>query len=104
MGLMMVWGFIILLLFAVLFLFWFLFKNNQPTDTAKDIVRLEEKVLHLELHLKKGLEIMQDMAKKMHVQQEVLDKTIANVAALEKQNAELVGVLEIVVKGTKGKS
>jgi hypothetical protein len=47
---------------------------------------------------------MQDMAKKMHVQQEVLDKTIANVAALEKQNAELVGVLEIVVKGTKGKS
>ena len=40
----------------------------------------------------------------MHVQQEVLDKTIANVAALEKQNAELVGVLEIVVKSTKGKS
>ena len=60
--------------------------------------------MHLELHLKKGLEIMQDMAKKMHVQQEVLDKTIANVAALEKQNAELVGVLEIVAKGTKGKS
>ncbi len=104
MGLMMVWGFIGLLLLAVLFLFWFLFKSNQPTDTAKDIVRLEEKVLHLELHLKKGLEIMQDMAKKMHVQQEVLDKTIANVAALEKQNAELVGVLEIVAKGTKGKS
>jgi len=52
MGLMMVWGFIGLLLLAVLFLFWFLFKNNQPTDTAKDIVRLEEKVLHLELHLK----------------------------------------------------
>ena len=32
MGLMMVWGFIGLLLLAVLFLFWFLFKNNQPTN------------------------------------------------------------------------
>jgi predicted DNA-binding protein (UPF0251 family) len=104
MGLMMVWGFIGLLLLAVLFLFWFLSKNHQPTDAAKDIVRLEEKVLHLELHLKKGLEIMQDMAKKMHVQQEVLDRTVANIAALEKQNAELVNVLEIVVKGGKNVS
>ncbi len=34
----------------------------------------------------------------MHVQQEVLDKTIANVAALEKQNAELVSVLEMMIK------
>jgi predicted DNA-binding protein (UPF0251 family) len=42
---------------------------------------------------------MQDLAKKMHVQQEVLDRTVANIAALEKQNAELVNVLEIVVKG-----
>jgi len=60
-------------------------------------------VLHLELHLKKSLEIMQDLAKKMHVQQEVLDRTVANIAALEKQNVELVNVLEIVVKGSKGK-
>ncbi len=64
MGLMMVWGFIGLLLLAVLFLFWFLFKNNQPTDTAKDIVRLEEKVLHLELHLKKVLKLCKIWQKK----------------------------------------
>ena len=43
---------------------------------------------------------MQDLAKKMHVQQEVLDRAVANIAALEKQNVELVNVLEIVVKGS----
>jgi hypothetical protein len=37
----------------------------------------------------------------MHVQQEVLDRTVANIAALEKQNVELVNVLEVVVKNGK---
>lgn len=97
----LIWGFLLLLLGAVIFLFWFQFKNTevqQPADIQ--IVQLEEKVVHLELHLKKCLEIMQDLAKKMHVQQEVLDRTVANIAALEKQNVELVNVLEIMVKGS----
>ena len=98
MGLMMMWGFIILLMLAVIFLFWFQFKNVEVKNQDVEVLQLEEKVLHLELHLKKSLEIMQDLAKKMHVQQEVLDRTVANIAALEKQNAELVNVLEIVVK------
>ncbi|KYQ83633.1 hypothetical protein AWW72_01595 [Acinetobacter sp. NRRL B-65365] len=99
----LIWGFLLLLLGAVIFLFWFQFKNTevqQPADIQ--IVQLEEKVVHLELHLKKSLEIMQDLAKKMHVQQEVLDRTVANIAALEKQNVELVNVLEMMVKGGKG--
>lgn len=103
MGLMMMWGFIILLMLAVIFLFWFQFKNVEVKNQDVEVLQLEEKVLHLELHLKKSLEIMQDLAKKMHVQQEVLDRTAANIAALEKQNAELVNVLEIVVKSGKGK-
>ncbi|MCR4530513.1 hypothetical protein [Acinetobacter venetianus] len=103
MGLMMMWGFIILLMLAVIFLFWFQFKNVEVKNQDVEVFQLEEKVLHLELHLKKSLEIMQDLAKKMHVQQEVLDRTVANIAALEKQNAELVNVLEIVVKSGKGK-
>ncbi|ENU92232.1 hypothetical protein F892_01243 [Acinetobacter vivianii] len=97
----LIWGFLLLLLGAVIFLFWFQFKSTevqQPADIQ--IVQLEEKVVHLELHLKKSLEIMQDLAKKMHVQQEVLDRTVANIAALEKQNVELVNVLEIMVKGS----
>lgn len=101
MGLMMVWGFIGLLLLAVLFLFWFQLKNKQQPPTDPQVLYLEEKVLHLESHLKKSLEIMQDLAKKMHVQQEVLDRAVANIAALEKQNVELVNVLEVVVKNGK---
>ncbi len=100
MTLMLIWGFLIVLLMAVAFLFWFQFKNKQQPAVDRQVLYLEEKVLHLESHLKKSLEIMQDLAKKMHVQQEVLDKTVANIAALEKQNVELVNVLEIVVKGS----
>ena len=98
MTLMLIWGFLIVLLVAVAFLFWFQFKNKQQPAVDPQVLYLEEKVLHLESHLKKSLEIMQDLAKKMHVQQEVLDRTVANIAALEKQNVESVNVLEVVVK------
>ncbi|MCH7336998.1 hypothetical protein [Acinetobacter sp. NIPH 2699] len=101
MTLMLIWGFIVLLLLAVIFLFWFQFKNNEAPNYDAQVLQVEEKVLHLELHLKKSLEIMQDLAKKMHTQQEVLDKMIANVAALEKQNVELVKVLETLVSYRK---
>ncbi len=98
--LMLIWGFIGLLLIAVGFLFWFQFKTSNVQSQDIYVAQLEEKVVHLELHLKKSWEIMQDLAKKMHVQQEVLDRTVANIAALEKQNVELENVLEIVVKGS----
>ncbi|NNP67470.1 hypothetical protein [Acinetobacter sp. Ac_5812] len=102
MTLMLIWGFIAILLAAVAFLFWFQFKSVDVPNQDIEVQQLEEKVIHLELHLKKSLEIMQDLAKKMHVQQEVLDRTVANIAALEKQNVEMVNLLEIVVKGGKG--
>ncbi|MCH7383676.1 hypothetical protein MMP71_07395 [Acinetobacter dispersus] len=99
---MLIWGFIAVLLAAVVFLFWLQFKNVEVANQDVQVLQLEEKVVHLELHLKKSLEIMQDLAKKMHVQQEVLDRTVANIAALEKQNVEMVNLLEIVVKDGKG--
>ena len=99
---MLIWGFIAVLLAAVVFLFWLQFKNVEVPNQDVQVLQLEEKVVHLELHLKKSLEIMQDLAKRMHVQQEVLDRTVANIAALEKQNVEMVNLLEIVVKGGKG--
>ncbi|NIE96236.1 hypothetical protein F3J02_07045 [Acinetobacter sp. Tr-809] len=102
MTLIVIWGFLIVLLVAVVFLFWFQFKNVDVQNQDVQVLQLEEKVVHLELHLKKSLEIMQDLAKKMHVQQEVLDRTVANIAALEKQNVEMVNLLEVVVKGGKG--
>ncbi|MCE1271947.1 MAG: hypothetical protein LWW88_10370 [Acinetobacter sp.] len=103
MTLMLIWGFLIVLLMAVAFLFWFQFKTSNVQSQDIYVAQLEEKVVHLELHLKKSLEIMQDLAKKMHVHQEVLDRTVANIAALEKQNVELVNVLEIVVKNNAKK-
>lgn len=100
MTLILIWGFIVILLVAVAFLFWLQFKSVDVQNQDLQVLHLEEKVVHLEVHLKKSLEIMQDLAKKMHVQQEVLDRTVANMAALEKQNVELVNVLEMMVKGS----
>ena len=37
---------------------------------------------------------MQDLAKKMHIQQEVLDQTTARLNQVEFQNAELVRILQ----------
>lgn len=92
---MLIWGFILLLAVAVIFLVWFQFKQqgeggNQDVEYQQ---HLEQKVAHLEENLKKTLEIMQDLAKKMHVQQEAIDKTVKRTNQLELQNAELVSLL-----------
>ena len=60
---------------AVIFLIWLQFNRDVSQSTAHETLPLEEKVVHLEANLKKTLEIMQDLAKKMHTQQEVLDQT-----------------------------
>ena len=97
---MMVWGFIILLTLAVIFLIWLQFNQNDEPRTEQG-VPVEEKVAHLEENLKKNLEIMQDLAKKMHVQQEVLDQTTTKLQQVELQNAELVSLLTKVVDPQK---
>lgn len=97
---MVVWGFIILLTLAVIFLIWLQFNQNDEPRTEQG-VPVEEKVAHLEENLKKTLEIMQDLAKKMHVQQEVLDQTTTKLQQVELQNAELVSLLTKVVDPQK---
>lgn len=94
---MLIWGFIILLTLAVIFLIWLQFNNNESSQSVEG-VPVEEKVAHLEENLKKTLEIMQELAKKMHVQQEVLDQTTAKLQKVELQNAELVNLLAKVVE------
>jgi len=44
------------------------------------------------------LEIMQDLAKKMHVQQEVIEQTTSKLQKVELQNAELVNILAKAVQ------
>lgn len=97
---MVVWGFIILLTLAVIFLIWLQF-NQSDEPRIMEGVPVEEKITHLEENLKKTLEIMQDLAKKMHVQQEVLDQTTAKLQQVELQNAELVSLLTKVVDPQK---
>ena len=94
---MLIWGFIILLTLAVIFLIWLQFNNNESSQSVEG-VPVEEKVAHLEENLKKTLEIMQDLAKKMHVQQEVLDQTTAKLQKVELQNAELLNLRAKVVE------
>jgi len=94
----LLWGFVFLLSLAVIFLIWMQFKS-QDSETSLNVeqVHLENKILNLEENLKKTLEIMQDLAKKMHVKQEVLDQTSHKLQQVELQNAELVTLIAQVV-------
>lgn len=97
--LILIWGFILLLAVAVIFLIWFQFKNQaDKADPSVEQNQLQEKVHHLEENLKKTLEIMQDLAKKMHVQQEVIEQTTSKLQKVELQNAELVSILAKAVQ------
>ena len=99
MTLMILWGFILLLAIAVIFLVWLQFKNqnDQVVDLEK-IQSLDIKVHQLEDNLKKTLEIMQDLAKKMHVQQEALDQTVQKVHQIDGQNVELIALIGKIAK------
>lgn len=97
--LILIWGFILLLAVAVVFLIWFQFKNQaDKADPSVEQNQLQEKVHHLEENLKKTLEIMQDLAKKMHVQQEVIEQTTSKLQKVELQNAKLVSILAKAVQ------
>ena len=93
-----IWLVVIVLVVAVAIMFWMLMKkqHHQNVD-ALVIQQLENKVESLELNLQKTLEIMQDLARKMNVQQEVLDINAQKLKQVETQNVELVSLLATVV-------
>lgn len=99
MTLMILWGFLFLLAIAVIFLVWLQFKNqsDQVNDLEK-IQSLELKVSQLEDNLKKTLEIMQDLAKKMHVQQEALDQTAQKLHQIDGQHVEIIQLVSKVIQ------
>ena len=93
-----IWLVVIVLVVAVAIMFWMLIKKQQHQNVdALVIQQLENKVESLELNLQKTLEIMQDLAKKMNVQQEVLDINAQKIKQVETQNVELVSLLAKVV-------
>lgn len=99
---MWLWGLTILLMVVVMVLVWLQVKNqHQDLSDLSENHQLKQQVAHLEDHLKKTLEIMQDLAKKMHVQQEALDHTNAKLQKLEKQQIEMVNILSKMVQPTQ---
>lgn len=99
---MWLWGLTILLMVVVMVLVWLQVKNQrQDLSDLSENHQLKQQVAHLEDHLKKTLEIMQDLAKKMHVQQEALDHTNAKLQKLEKQQVGMVNILSKMVQPTQ---
>ncbi|MBP6113629.1 MAG: hypothetical protein KA474_02685 [Acinetobacter sp.] len=95
---LIIWLVVIVLVVAVAIMFWMLMKKQQHQNVdALVIQQLENKVESLELNLQKTLEIMQDLARKMNVQQEVLDINAQKIKQVETQNVELVSLLAKVV-------
>lgn len=95
----LIWIVMIVLVIAVGVLFFMLLNQQQPPQSeAMTVEQLENKVQALESNLQKTLEIMQDLAKKMNVQQDVLDVNAQKLKQLEMQNAELVGLLAQVIQ------
>ena len=93
-----IWLVVIVLVVAVAIMFWMFIKKQQHQNVdALVIQQLENKVESLELNLQKTLEIMQDLARKMNVQQEVLDINAQKLKQVETQNVELVSLLAKVV-------
>ena len=91
---LMIWTLVLVLLIAVVVMFLMLIKDQKKRHRDAQVIdALESKVDHLNHNLQKTLEIMQDLAKKMHVQQELLDQSAAKIKQLELQNADLVKVM-----------
>ena len=96
---MILWIFVFLLTAAVIFLIWLQFKSQgeQLSDLAK-IQHLDAKVEHLEDHLKRSLELMQELANKMHGQQEQLNGSLTKMHQIDAQNVELIGLISQITK------
>ncbi|OTG83129.1 hypothetical protein [Acinetobacter sp. ANC 4648] len=86
---------IILLYIAVIFLVWQLGLLSKDYKASVQVMNEQDsRIIAQEEHLKRTLEIMQDLAKKMHMQQEVLDRTTAKLGQIELQNVELIQILQ----------
>lgn len=86
---------IVFLYLAVIFIIWQTGKLSKENQILLSIQQDQEQHINAqEQHLKQTLQIMQDLAKKMHVQQEVIDKTTARMTQVELQNAELIRLLQ----------
>ncbi|MCV2442316.1 hypothetical protein PYR74_10505 [Acinetobacter bereziniae] len=86
---------LVIVYLAIIFMVWQMGKLNKQNITLIERTNHQEHLIQSqENHLKQTLQIMQDLAKKMHVQQEVLDNTSNRLTQVEFQNAELIKILQ----------
>lgn len=86
---------IVILYLAMMFVIWQMGKlKKENLEWLKHVQNHEQQIHAQEQHLKQALQIMQDLAKKMHVQQQVLDNTSTRLTQVEFQNAELIKILQ----------
>ena len=90
---LLMWGFILLLAIAVIFLIALHFKNEAKMSDETEQQHLEEKIALLEGNLKKTLEIMQELVKSVHHERETLSQAVQKVNHLETQQTELMALL-----------
>ena len=89
---------IVVLIAIILILFWILHQKNKIANNQTQFdMAIQHKVEAQELNLQKTLEIMRDLAKKMHVQQEALDHTEKRINKIEAQNADLLALVSQLV-------
>ena len=80
---------------AMMLLIWQIGKLSKENKVlVQEIEITTQKTQSQEQNLKQTLGIMQELAKKMHVQQEVLDNTSHRLTEVEFQNAELIKILQ----------
>ena len=80
---------------AMMLLIWQIGKLSKENKVLMQEIEITtQKTQSQEQNLKQTLEIMQELAKKMHVQQEVLDNTSNRLTQVEFQNAELIKILQ----------
>ena len=86
---------LVIVYLAIIFMVWQMGKLNKQNITLIERTNHQEHLIQSqENHLKQTLQIMQDLAKKMHVQQEVFDNTSNRLTQVEFQNAELIKILQ----------
>ncbi len=85
---------VLILFLAIVMLLWQLIKLKKDfLALEQQLTEQQSRVQSQDENLKKTLAIMQDLAKQMHQQQEILERQSARLTQVEIQNAELVTIL-----------
>ena len=88
-----------ILISAVVVCLWIMIKiTKQHQQELMNLRQLELKVVQLEQHLQKTLEVMQDMAKNTHQQQIQFEQNAVKLQPVELQNLDVLNVVKQAIQ------